>query len=193
MSSNKEVFAEVGQTSCVVTIGGYETGSRQETKTDCSPAEESPVDGSDTTNEQSEMKPVGGAEINSSSLMHEIDLSEYVKHWEQDALSHFKNSSWKDVIQACEKVLEVPGQSETNFDVLFEMGYAHMKRHDYRNAIAYFKVAHGIDSKRVPLKLALIDLRTRMRSGSWRKRCREVSNEQQKQLSSKKPLYELRK
>ena len=52
----------------------------------------------------------------------------------------------KDVVSACNKVLSIPGQSETNYDALFLMGYASMRLEDYHSAAEHFLRAYQIDS-----------------------------------------------
>lgn len=97
-----------------------------------------------------------------------------------------------DVIGACKHVLRIPGQSETNFDVLYEIGYAHMRLGEYETAVKYFMGAHRIDSQRVSLRLVMRDLRRKMTLGPWRntKRNREEvvgqSEQHKPQQDSKK-------
>jgi hypothetical protein len=67
-----------------------------------------------------------------------------------------------EVIRACTKVLDVPGQSETNGDVLFKLGYAFMQLGDYDGAADNFVLSHRIDGRRIALRLAMQYLRRRM-------------------------------
>ena len=64
-----------------------------------------------------------------------------------------------EVITACRKVLDVPGQSETNYHVLFRMGYASMRLGDYESAADYFVRANRIDGRWIALRLAMQELR----------------------------------
>lgn len=129
----------------------------------------------DTIDKVSNMVEVGNSNVDSATsdkkgLLRsdeEYDLEEYIRHWEQEALSHFRNSDWEDVVLACKRVLLVPGQSNTNFDILFETGYAYMRMKEYKTAEKYFKGAHLIDSQRVPLRLAIGELRSKITSGPW--------------------------
>lgn len=109
----------------------------------------------------------------------EQNSEEHIRHWEEEALAHYKKSAWEDVIYACEKVLEFPGQSTTNFDVLYEAGYAHMRLEEYESAYTYFMNAHKINSKRIHLRMAIADLRRKARMGPCRKRSRRVMTNEQ--------------
>ncbi|KAL3779254.1 hypothetical protein ACHAW5_002945 [Stephanodiscus triporus] len=79
--------------------------------------------------------------------------------WERETLTHFRRSAWGEVITACRKVLDVPGQSETNYHVLFRMGYASMRLGDYESAADYFVRANRIDGRWIALRLAMQELR----------------------------------
>jgi hypothetical protein len=59
---------------------------------------------------------------------------------------------------ACAKILIVPGQSETNAEALFYMGYACMRLHDYSAAMEYCKLSYCIDSNRIAIRLLMYDL-----------------------------------
>lgn len=87
-----------------------------------------------------------------------------VLFWEREAQSHYRMRAWEEVIPACTKVLDVPGQSETNGDVLFKLGYAFMRLGDYDGAADNFVRSHRIDGRRIALRLAMLDLRRLMRS-----------------------------
>lgn len=104
---------------------------------------------------------------------------ERIQQWEEEALLHFRNSAWEDIIPVCKKVLRIPGQSATNFDVLYEIGYAYMRLGECEKAAKYFMAAHRIDSKRVSLRLVMGDLREKMLTGPWRnpKRRRSVDDD----------------
>lgn len=85
----------------------------------------------------------------------------------------------KDVVSACDKVLSIPGQSETNNDALFLMGYASMRLEDYHSAAEHFLRAYQIDSQRIALRLAMHDLKTMIINKPYRKRSRkDISDEQ---------------
>ena len=73
------------------------------------------------------------------------------------------------VINAAKKVLQIPGQA-TNFNVLFQLGYAYMRNDEYELASTYFMDAHHINSEHVALKTAMAELRRKVMSGQWRKR-----------------------
>ena len=77
-----------------------------------------------------------------------------------------------DVVQAGLKVLQVPSQTETNFDVLYEVGYAYMRLSMYDTSALYLQKAHRIDSQHVSLKLVMRDLRRKVTTGPWRNRGR---------------------
>jgi len=97
-------------------------------------------------------------------------VDDNVRSWGADALSQFRSSSWEDVVYTCTKILDIPGQSETNYDVLFQMGYASMRLGDYGIALEHFMRAHRIDSRRVALRLAICDLRMMIAMRPFRKR-----------------------
>ena len=76
---------------------------------------------------------------------------------------------------------------ETNFDVLYEIGYAHMRLGEYETATTYFMGAHRIDSQRVSLRLVMRDLRRKINTGPWQTRSgsREEESSEQQQVSKK--------
>ena len=83
---------------------------------------------------------------------------------------HFLNTPPSDVIRAAKKVIELQGQANASFDVLYELGYAYMRTDDFDQAVVHFKSAHRIDSKNVALRLVMGELRRKALSGQWRKR-----------------------
>jgi len=114
---------------------------------------------------------------------------ERIRHWEEEALAHFNKSAWEEVIRACNKVLEVPGQLKTNFNVLFQIGYAYMRVEQVEYAAIYFRDAYRINSHWPPLRLAIGDLKRKGRTGQWRERSQErVSSEQQQRQQPNRSL-----
>lgn len=96
-----------------------------------------------------------------------------IRHWEQEVLDSFKKSTWGSeelfestlifmwrtctdqlcslipfsaVINAAKTVLQIPGQLTTNFNVLYQLGYAYMRTVEYELASKYFMDAHHINS-----------------------------------------------
>lgn len=67
--------------------------------------------------------------------------------------NNFTSVHISDVTHAAKKVLQVPGHANTNFTMNYMTGYAYMRLDDFEEAVVYFKSAHHIDSKNVPLRL----------------------------------------
>ena len=78
--------------------------------------------------------------------------------------------STQDVLVPCKKVLEVPGQRESNFDISYEIGYAYMRLEEYDSAIKYLMAARRINGKSVCLRMALKTLQENMRTTATHKR-----------------------
>jgi hypothetical protein len=74
------------------------------------------------------------------------------------------------------KVLSFPGQSEINYGVQFQIGYASMRLGDYVSAAKHFLQAHRIDSRPIALRLAMVDLRTTITTKPCRKRSRDEAS-----------------
>jgi hypothetical protein len=87
-----------------------------------------------------------------------------------------------DVVSACNKILSIPGQSETIRNALFMIGYAYMRLKDYCKAADLFLKAYRIDSRYIALRLAMHDLVTMIVTLPCRKRTREdgTSDEQRR-------------
>jgi hypothetical protein len=83
------------------------------------------------------------------------------------------------------KVLSVNGQSQTNYDVLFQIGYALMRLGDYVSAAKHFLQAHRIDSRPIALRLAMFDLRTTITTIPGRKRSREEASYEMRRVATK--------
>ncbi|KAL3778636.1 hypothetical protein HJC23_001585 [Cyclotella cryptica] len=54
-------------------------------------------------------------------------VEDFVRRWELVAESHARCGSWNDVIECCNKILQIPGQSRSNFNALHLIGIAYMK------------------------------------------------------------------
>ena len=77
------------------------------------------------------------------------------------------NKPISEVVIACKKVLQVQKSQAytTNFDILYEMGYAYMRLEKYELAVKFYRYAHKIDPNRIALRFAMGDLRRRVQSG----------------------------
>ena len=135
---------------------------------------------------------------------------EFIRQWEQEAHLHFKKSSWKgesvtvlcnhhissshfthyfiskDVVHACQQALSVPGQDESNYEVLFKIGYAYMRLEEYETAARYFQAASRIDSTQITLKFAIQELKRKVQTGPWRKK-RKSDNDDEEEPHAKRP------
>jgi len=108
-----------------------------------------------------------------------------VGFWQAEALSYFRKSAWEDVVYHCMKVLSIPAQSEINYDVQFQIGYASMRLGDYSSAAKYFLRAYQIDSRHVALRLAMLDLRTTITTRPYQKRTREEPSDERRRVATK--------
>ncbi|KAL7475184.1 hypothetical protein ACHAW6_001111 [Cyclotella cf. meneghiniana] len=61
-------------------------------------------------------------------------VTDFVRRWEEAAERHSQSCSWHDVIDCCNKILQIPGQSKTNFNALYRIG------------IAYMTLGHGFEA-----------------------------------------------
>jgi hypothetical protein len=62
-----------------------------------------------------------------SALGQEANGAVFVHQWEQAAEHHAQNGSWPEVIQYCNQILEIPGQSKTNWKSLYLIGVAYTR------------------------------------------------------------------
>ena len=143
---------------------------------------------------------------------HHLNIEELIRQWEQEAHLHYKKSSWKgesltllcaayhhmhstqftipslsqDVVHACQKVLSVPGQDESTYDVLFKIGYAYMRLEEYETAARYFQAASRIDSSQTTLKFAIQELKRKAQTGPWRRQKKRKSDNNDEEPPTKR-------
>ena len=85
----------------------------------------------------------------------------FVKCWGNAAMCYVKSLSWSDVIQCCDKVLKVPGESETNIKVLYRRGLAKMHIGELKDAKVNLMAAYAMDNKNKDVRKAIQELKTK--------------------------------
>jgi hypothetical protein len=90
-----------------------------------------------------------------------------------------------DVAYTCKKILDIPGQSESNYDALFQMGFASMRLGDYISAAEHLLKANCIDNRQVALRLAMLDLRIIFIGKGYRKRSRCETFQEQRRVATR--------
>jgi hypothetical protein len=87
-----------------------------------------------------------------------------------------------DVVSTCKKILDVPGQSESNYNALFQIGYASMRLGDYISAAENFLLAQCVDNRPIALRLAMLDLSIIFATKQSRKRTRVDALDEQRHV-----------
>ena len=90
-----------------------------------------------------------------------------------------------DVACTCKKILDIPGQSESNYYALFQMGFASMRLGDYISAAEHLLKANCIDNRQVALRLAMLDLRIIFIGKGYRKRSRCETFQEQRRVATR--------
>jgi peptidylprolyl isomerase len=83
----------------------------------------------------------------------------YVSCWSNVAACYSKLKDWSEVIKACNKVLEIDSEAESNIKVLYRRGFARLKLGLLKEAKADLMAAYKIDSNNKDVRRALAQLK----------------------------------
>lgn len=79
----------------------------------------------------------------------------YVSCWSNAAMCHFKTKDWASTIQACNSVLNVPSESDTNLKALYRRGYARLMVGTMKEAKDDLMDAYKLDNANKDVRKAL--------------------------------------
>lgn len=82
----------------------------------------------------------------------------YIRRWEAMAELHVRNSSWNEAIKCYSKILQLPGESRSNFKVLARVGMAYLHSKNYSGALIHFMAAQKVDGQNDELNSEIIAL-----------------------------------
>jgi len=83
----------------------------------------------------------------------------FVSCWSNAAMCYIKLKNWPDATRACNNVLEIDSEIETNIKVLFRRGTARMKLGSLKEAKEDLMAAHKIDKTNKDVRKALNELK----------------------------------
>jgi len=87
------------------------------------------------------------------------DLTLYVSCNSNAAMCHIKNKNWMDSIKACNNVLEIDAERDSNIKVLYRRGLSRIHIGMLKEAKVDLMAAYKIDSKNKDVRKALADLK----------------------------------
>jgi peptidylprolyl isomerase len=87
----------------------------------------------------------------------------FIKCWGNAAMCYVKTSSWPDVINCCNKVLnKCPEEAKSNIKVVYRRGLAKIHVGELKDAKTDLMAAYGMDNKNKDVRKAIADLKVRM-------------------------------